>query len=119
MSDEKNYVRCPEVGEGNFDSEVLRCKQPALVVFGASWSKPCQVVQSVLSELDIECAGKVRILRVNVDDNPELGVWYAIESIPTLLGFVAGKVCFRIIGTASKHAILSKFEEFRTNLESP
>jgi thioredoxin-like negative regulator of GroEL len=119
MSDENNNVRCPEVGEGNFDSEVLRSKQPALVVFGAPWSKPCQIVQSVLSELDIECAGKVRIFQVNVDDDPYLGIWYAIESIPTLLGFVAGKVCFRIIGTASKQAILSKFKEFRTNPENP
>jgi thioredoxin-like negative regulator of GroEL len=119
MSDESNRVRCPEVGEGDFESEVLHSSQPALVAFGAPWSKPCQIVQSVLSELANECTGKIRVLQVNVDDNPDLGVWYGIESIPTLLGFVAGKVRFRIIGTASKEAILSRLGTLSANTGSP
>ena len=97
-----------EVNEGNFESQVLRSQEPVLVAFGAGWSKPCQILKTVLEELATRCAGKVRVLRVNVDDNPDLGLWYGIESIPTLLCFVEGKVRVRIVGTVSPDAVLSK-----------
>jgi thioredoxin-like negative regulator of GroEL len=79
-----------------------------LVAFGAGWSKPCQILKSVLEELAARCAGKVRVLRVNVDDNPDLGLWYGIESIPTLLCFVGGKVRVRVVGTVSAEAVLAR-----------
>ncbi len=108
MDNQDSQASFPEVGEKDFEREVLRSEQPTLVVFGAHWSKPCHLLKSVLSEVAAQCAGRLRVLRVNVDDNPDLGVWYAIESIPTLLCFVNGKVCARIVGTASKEAILSR-----------
>jgi thioredoxin 1 len=112
MSGEGNRLGNIEVNEGNFVREVLQSPQPTLVAFGAPWSKPCQILQPTLSEIAAQCGGKIRVLRVNVDDNPDLGVWYGIESIPTLLYFVEGKVRARIVGTASKNAILSKLESF-------
>jgi len=101
-----------EIGETNFESEVLKSKQPVIVAFSAPWSQPCRIIRSVVDEVATACAGRVKVLRVNVDDHPDLGLWYDIQSIPTLLCFISGKVCVRIVGTASKEAILSKLEPF-------
>jgi thioredoxin 1 len=101
-----------EIGETNFESEVLRSKEPVMVAFSAPWSRPCHIIRLVVDEVASACAGRVKVLRVNVDDHPDLGAWYDIQSIPTLLCFVSGKVCVRIVGTASKEAILSKLEPF-------
>ena len=101
-----------EVGEVNFESEVLQSKPPVLVVFLAPWSRPCQTVRAVLEEVATAFAGTVRVVHVNADDNPDLGVWYEIQSIPTLLYFVNGSLRARIVGTASKAAILSKMQSF-------
>ena len=97
-----------EIGEANFEPEVLRSEQPVLVAFSAPWSRPCQVIGPVLDEVATTCLGTVKVAKVNVDDHPDLGVWYDIRSIPTLLCFVKARVCVRIVGTASKEAILSK-----------
>jgi thioredoxin 1 len=101
-----------ELGEANFESEVLKPKQPVIVAFSAPWSQPCRILGSVVDEVATACAGRAKVLKVNVDDHPELGLWYDIQSIPTLLCFVSGKVCVRIVGTASKEAIISKLEPF-------
>jgi thioredoxin 1 len=104
-----------EIGETNFESEVLKAKQPVIVAFSAPWSRPCHIIRSVVDEVATARAGRVKVLRVNVDDHPDLGLLYDIQSIPTLLCFVSGKVCVRIVGTASKEAILSKLEPFLTS----
>ncbi len=97
-----------EIDAASFEAEVLRSKQPVMVVFWAPWSRPCRTLKVVLEELTAECAGRVKIVALNADDNPDLGVWYGIQSIPTLLYFVDGNVRARIVGTASKQAILAK-----------
>ena len=99
-----------EAGEVNFESEVLQSKPPVLVVFLAPWSRPCQTVRAVLEEVAPACAGTVKVVQVNTDDNPDLGVSYEIQSVPTLLYFVKGSIRAWIIGTASKAAILSKIQ---------
>jgi thioredoxin 1 len=104
-----------EIDEKNFESEVLRSKQPVMVAFLTLWSRPCHIIGSVLDEVATACAGRVKVVKVNADDNLDLGVWYEIQSIPTLLCFVNGKVSVRIVGTASKEAILSKLMPFITN----
>lgn len=101
-----------EIDETNFKSEVLRSEQPVMVAFSAPWSRPCQVFRAVLDDVAAACVGRVKVVKINVDDHPDLGVWYEIQSIPTLLCFVNGKVCVRIIGTASKEAILAKLKPF-------
>ena len=82
--------------------------QPVLVEFWAPWSRSCQVVDSVLQEVASACAGKVKVVKVNADDNLDLSLWYDIQSIPTLLYFIRGNPCLRIVGTATKQAILAK-----------
>jgi thioredoxin 1 len=101
-----------EIGEWNFTLEVLKSKQPVLVAFLAPWSRPCQILGPVLDDVAIVCAGRVKVVRVNADDYPELSLWYDIQSIPALLCFVEGSVQTRVVGTASKEAILAKLEPF-------
>jgi len=96
----------------DFKTEVLESRQPVLVLFWAPWSRPCRVVDSVLEELSSACAGKVKVLKVNADDSLDLSIWYDIQSVPTLLYFIQGNPCLRIIGTASKDAILAKIRPF-------
>ncbi len=97
-----------EVSESTFEHEVISSPLPTLVAFGAPWSKPCQLVRGVLTDIESHWAGKLRVLLVNVDDHPDLGMWYDIESVPTLLFFVGGHVRARIVGTASTEAIINK-----------
>ncbi len=97
-----------EVGAANFESEVLKSQQPVLVAFRAPWSRPCHIIDSALDEVATACAGSVKVVKVNADDHPDLSMWYEIQSIPTLLYFVGGVLQARVVGTASKEAILAK-----------
>ena len=94
----------------SFEAEVLNSKQPVLAVFTAPWSRPCQVLDPILQELARDWAGKVKVLKVNADDSLDLSLCYDIQSIPTLLYFVEGKVRVQIVGTATKDAILAKLK---------
>ncbi len=96
----------------DFKAEVLESTQPVLVEFWAPWSRPCHVLDSVLRELASACAGRVKVVKVNADDSLDLSLWYEIQSVPTLVYFVRGKPCLRIVGTATKEAILAKLETF-------
>jgi thioredoxin 1 len=100
----------PEINEPDFEVEVLRSGQPVLVNFWAAWSQPCRILKSVLDEVVVECKGSVKVVKINADDNPHLGLWYGIQSIPTLLCFVNGEVRATIVGTATKEAILAKLK---------
>jgi thioredoxin 1 len=99
------------LGEANFESEVLQSKRTVLVAFWAPWSKPCQVIEPVLLEVAQTCADNievVEVVKVNADDNPNLSLWLGVQHIPTLLYFEAGSLRGRLVGTASKEAILAK-----------
>jgi thioredoxin 1 len=100
------------VSAANFKAEVLESKQPVLVEFWAHWSRPCQVFDAVLPELARTLAGKVKVVKVNADDSLDLSLWYDIQSVPTLLYFVEGNPCLRIVGTATEEAILAKLKPF-------
>jgi thioredoxin 1 len=99
-----------QIGEENFESEVLQSSQPVLVAFSAPWSRPCHVIESVLDEVAATCARRVKVVTVNADDNPTLSLWYEIQSIPALLLFVDGNIRARIVGTATKKAILAALQ---------
>lgn len=110
MNSSQSQTPIPMVGQQDFEAEVLRSPLPVLVAFGASWSRPCHIIEAVLDEVAGPCAGRVKVVKVNADDNPDLSLWYDIQSIPTLLYFVAGEVRARVVGTASKEAILAKLQ---------
>src|SRR6267142_2571223 len=107
-----------EIDEANFESEVLRWKQPVLVAFSAAWSSPCRILDSVLEEVAAACAGREKVVKINADNNPDLSLVWNIQSIPTLLYFVDGKLRGRIVGTASKEAILSKLRSVTDDRDS-
>jgi thioredoxin 1 len=105
-----NKPQIVEIGETNFKSEVLESKRPVLVAFLASWSRPCYIIGPVLDEVSAARADGVKVVKVNADDNPGLGMTYEIHSIPTLLCFLDGRERARIVGTASKAAILATLQ---------
>jgi thioredoxin 1 len=110
-NDEKakmNTKQAKEINESEFETEVLRCTQPVLVSFLTGWSKPCQLVEPVLDEVAQACNGNAKIFKVNVDDNPDLGTIYGVQSIPMLIFFINGTVRAKIVGMVSPKAILAK-----------
>jgi thioredoxin 1 len=95
------------IGEANFASHVLQSRSAVLVAFWAPWSKPCHVIDPVLLEVAQTCAGKIEVVKVNADDHPNLSLRFGAQHIPTLLYFQAGQIRGRLVGTASKQAILN------------
>jgi thioredoxin 1 len=98
----------PEINEPRFEQEVLKSKQPVLVNFWTEWSRPCRMLGPVLEEVAAGCNGNAKVVKVNADDNPALGISYWIQSIPTLLYFINGEERARIVGTASKETIFAQ-----------
>jgi thioredoxin 1 len=94
----------------NFASEVLQSATPVLVDFWAEWCGPCKMLAPVLDELANEYAGKVRIGKVNIDNEQNLAAQYGIQSIPTLLFFKKGEVTEQVIGMRSKRDLKGRFD---------
>lgn len=94
--------------EDNFDQHVLNTDLPVVVDFWAEWCGPCRIVGPILDELSIELEGKAIISKVSVDDNPGLVNKYGIRNIPTMLFMKKGEVKDKIIGAASRTAIIEK-----------
>lgn len=99
-----------EINETSFDAEVINSSQPVLVDFWAEWCGPCKMIAPLLDEIAREQAGKARVVKVNVDDNPGLAARFGIQSIPTLLYFAGGEVRGKTIGVTGKQAIVAKLE---------
>jgi len=99
-----------EATERDFEEHVLRSEQPVLVEFRALWSRPCQILDSVLDEIVPELQGRAKLVKVDADDSLDLSLSYDIQSVPTLLYFMDGKPLIRIVGTASKQAILARLK---------
>ena len=106
-----NNLKRLEVDAANFDLEVLKSDQPVvLVAFTTQWSRPCHVLESVLDEIASLRPEMLKVVWVDADENPDLGLWYDIQAVPTLLYFVAGNVRAKIVGTTTTATILSKLE---------
>ena len=100
-----------ELNETNFETEVLQSAQPVLVDFWAEWCGPCKMLSPVLDEIAGEQTGRVKIAKLNIDQNPALAARFGVRAVPTLLYFAGGQVRHQAVGLQSKKAIVSKLEE--------
>jgi len=91
------------VTDSSFDADVLKSTQPVVVDFWAEWCGPCRMIAPALEEISNEMAGKVKIVKLNVDENPAVAAQYGIRSIPTLMIFKAGELAAQKVGAASKN----------------
>jgi len=99
-----------EITEANFETEVLKSKQPVLVEFATGWSLPSMMLDGALDEIGAEFGDYLRLATVKLDSNPNLGLWYGIRCLPTILYFSDGEVRIGIFGGTSKEAILSQLK---------
>jgi thioredoxin 1 len=99
-----------QVTDQDFDSEVLASDTPVLVDFWAEWCVPCHMVSPVVEEIARDKAGRIRAVKMNVDDNPETARKFAVMSIPTLIIFKDGQEMARVVGARGKEAILREIE---------
>ena len=91
-----------KVTDANFEAEVLNSSEPVVVDFWAEWCGPCRMIAPALDEISHEMEGKVKIVKLNVDENPAVAAQYGIRSIPTLLIFKNGQLASQKVGAASK-----------------
>lgn len=94
----------------NFESEVLNSDIPVLVDFWATWCGPCMMLSPVIEEIAEEFDGKIKVGKVNVDEQNELAMQYRVASIPTLLLFKNGQLVNTSVGFMPKNSIIEKFE---------
>jgi thioredoxin len=99
-----------EVTDSTFAQEVLQSSQPVLVDFWAAWCGPCRAVAPVVEEIAGDYEGKLKVMKLDVDDNPQTAVAYGVQSIPTLLVFKDGKPAERIVGAVPKKVIVDKLQ---------
>ena len=99
------------LSDANFKKEVLGSGLPVLVDFWANWCGPCKMVTPILEELAREYADKLKIGKLDVEENPETATFYGIMSVPTLIFFKNGKVIEQMMGALSKSELKKKIEE--------
>ncbi|MCS6902694.1 MAG: thioredoxin [Candidatus Bipolaricaulota bacterium] len=98
------------LSDANFSREVLQSSQPALVDFYADWCGPCRAIAPIVEEIAHELAGRLKVAKLDVDQNQEIALKYGVQSIPTLILFKNGQEVERWIGYMSKSKLLSKIE---------
>jgi thioredoxin 1 len=99
-----------EVTDATFDQEVLRSEQPVLVDFWAIWCGPCKAIAPIVDSLATAYSGKLKVAKVNVDENGATPSRYGIRGIPTLLFFKGGKIADQIVGYVPKEVIEEKVQ---------
>ena len=96
------------VNDGSFEMEVIKSDKPTLVDFWAPWCGPCKVIAPILEELAVQYADRIKVAKLNVDENPQTATSFGVRSIPTLLLFKEGKLQDTLIGSVPK----TRLEDF-------
>lgn len=100
-----------EVNEANFDQEVLNSKVPTVVDFWAVWCGPCKVIAPYMEEFASEYEGRVKIAKLDVDNNHNIAAKYGVRSIPTVIFFKDGKMVDQVIGNSPKSQFQERIEK--------
>jgi thioredoxin 1 len=96
--------------DDNFDQDVIKSGVPVLVDFWAPWCRPCEMIAPIVSEIASEYDGKLKVGKLNTDENQQVAARYGIMSIPTLLIFKNGDIAAKVVGAQSKQAITAKID---------
>jgi thioredoxin 1 len=103
------------INEASFERAVIQSPVPVVVDFWAPWCGPCKMIAPLLDEIAKESAGRFRVAKVNIDDEPALQQRFGIRGVPTLLFFGRGKLQDQIVGVGAKKAIVEKLESLASN----
>ena len=101
-----------DVSEANFEAEVLKSELPVLVDFGAKWCGPCRKLTPVLEEIENTLSGKIKVVKVDAEENKELLKQYSVSGLPSLLVFKSGEAVERMAGLVPKSTIISNVEKY-------
>ncbi len=96
----------------NWKTEVIDSELPVLADFWAEWCGPCKMLAPILDELADELSGKIKIAKINVDNNQQIATEFGIRSIPTMLVFVGGTVKEQMVGAMNKTALQEKLQQY-------
>jgi thioredoxin 1 len=99
-----------DVNEQNFETEVLQSETPVLVDFWATWCAPCRMLSPTVDAVSQELAGRLKVVKVSLDDSTVLANRYGVRNIPTLLLFKDGKVVDQLMGVHKKQQLLDRYE---------
>lgn len=100
----------PHISQETFQGEVLESGIPVLVDFTAVWCGPCKMLDPIVRQIAADWTGKVKVVKLDVDNNPELAMRYQVMGVPTLMLFVNGEPAQRVTGYQPKDRILAKFK---------
>ena len=103
-------MKTVEITDENFEAEVINSDKPVLIDFWAVWCGPCKAIATIVEELSVEYEGKLKVGKLNVDDNQQTSIKFGVRSIPTLLIFKNGQLADTIIGAVPKSSIVNKLK---------
>jgi thioredoxin 1 len=106
-----NELTLLHVNDKNFADEVLNAQLPVLVDFWATWCGPCRSISPIIEELAKEFTGRVKVTKLNVDENPATPSQYGVRGIPTLILFKGGKILDQIVGAVPKARLITMIEK--------